>query len=435
MRVAEAEFVNCKEAVVDIVSEGSFMYKNDVKWINSTTIPYSDYPFPQTMDPFDRKYGFMSAWAYGTKVFENTIYNDDANASFVGISTDQVAWFGTYGGMNVKGNSVENDPTASLLGTAQVTNGDNSFLQIGCNNYKNLELDWEINGTLTTQGDGNFGNNNVWTGNNVTGDIISSTSSSWIYFCQIPSLTEPFVTGSVQTLPAAEMSCTDLNPCTEVYGDDAMLMYNGEQESWEILALTLAPPIQLLDEALVHGDGVLARTLLTTLQLTDYETRYYEGIATYYDVVLSALEADRKFAYNASEIDQLKELVNQGSYVGYKAQNALLFYAGIRYNPPMPQHAANQLNEFVDISIEYKINSNSSIFTLYPNPAGSSFTLRFTYSNSIRVVLYNTMGQMVLEVKEVSAHQPINITHLHSGLYTVQILDGEKILSTQKLIK
>ena len=70
---------------------------------------------------------------------------------------------------------------------------------------------------------------------------------------------------------------------------------------------------------------------------------------------------------------------------------------------------------------------------LYPNPANTSVTIEAS-SNIEKIVLFNMLGQIVLERNENSNVTLVDISSLQSGLYTAVITaDGKSV--TKKLIK
>lgn len=70
-------------------------------------------------------------------------------------------------------------------------------------------------------------------------------------------------------------------------------------------------------------------------------------------------------------------------------------------------------------------------FTLYPNPATASVTIRF--EGTYAVELYNMMGQKVYSAEKASELHQISLQNLAKGVYFITVRDGEKI-SSQKLI-
>jgi len=79
-----------------------------------------------------------------------------------------------------------------------------------------------------------------------------------------------------------------------------------------------------------------------------------------------------------------------------------------------------------------------SAFSLYPNPAHESVTLRYDIAEEQKsqIVIRNSIGQYVyfsvlsMEEKEVE----IKLHNLSNGIYTVQLLSGDYLLHQEKLV-
>lgn len=69
-------------------------------------------------------------------------------------------------------------------------------------------------------------------------------------------------------------------------------------------------------------------------------------------------------------------------------------------------------------------------FALYPNPASSHLTINSTKFDltSKKIALVNAFGQTVLETKAASKTVEVNVEHLPSGFYSLQIpIDGQQV--------
>ena len=87
------------------------------------------------------------------------------------------------------------------------------------------------------------------------------------------------------------------------------------------------------------------------------------------------------------------------------------------------------------ITSVYEQQSNSSLFTLHPNPAQKFVTLNL--SNSIKaestVNIYNVAGSLIISESLKQNQQKINIQDLNNGIYFVKI-NSEERTEIQKLI-
>ena len=78
------------------------------------------------------------------------------------------------------------------------------------------------------------------------------------------------------------------------------------------------------------------------------------------------------------------------------------------------------------------------IIQLYPNPTNNFINISFkTNKNFIngKIVIYDTNGKNILEKKIVNNAKIFDISYLKKGMYTIQIFNNKKLISTKKLIK
>ncbi|MFY8020227.1 MAG: T9SS type A sorting domain-containing protein, partial [Bacteroidia bacterium] len=87
------------------------------------------------------------------------------------------------------------------------------------------------------------------------------------------------------------------------------------------------------------------------------------------------------------------------------------------------------------------MNQFNSQVSMYPNPANESTSIHASHilSPTATIIVKNIMGQEIMNVqyvcKQAELHADLDLNRLGSGVYFVEILDGEKLLSTQKLVK
>lgn len=84
------------------------------------------------------------------------------------------------------------------------------------------------------------------------------------------------------------------------------------------------------------------------------------------------------------------------------------------------------------------ISENISEFslTIYPNPFNSFATIQFDkVSNSSQISIYNTFGQEVKTIKNISSDKlVIDRENLRGGIYTLRLTENDRIIKTEKLI-
>jgi hypothetical protein len=85
-----------------------------------------------------------------------------------------------------------------------------------------------------------------------------------------------------------------------------------------------------------------------------------------------------------------------------------------------------------------KTDKTLAAFSLFPNPAGESITLRYEIAEEQKsnVVIRNSIGQRVYFSILSSGEKEMEIkTHtLNNGIYTVQLFSGDMLLHQEKLV-
>lgn len=82
-------------------------------------------------------------------------------------------------------------------------------------------------------------------------------------------------------------------------------------------------------------------------------------------------------------------------------------------------------------------NFNSDSFSIYPNPShGNKLNIEFLNNSmdAYSVEIIDLNGKHIFSVEKIG-NEPINISNLKNGLYFVTILNGEKIIGSEKFIK
>jgi len=90
--------------------------------------------------------------------------------------------------------------------------------------------------------------------------------------------------------------------------------------------------------------------------------------------------------------------------------------------------------DMVTVGIQEK-NRQEFEFTIYPNPATSFINIKCqTPSDFIQCIITNAQGQIMLSAQLNGDEHRLNINHLESGIYFLQINDGTR-LAIKKFIK
>ncbi|MEI7802570.1 MAG: T9SS type A sorting domain-containing protein, partial [Bacteroidota bacterium] len=78
--------------------------------------------------------------------------------------------------------------------------------------------------------------------------------------------------------------------------------------------------------------------------------------------------------------------------------------------------------------------SSGNYFSIYPNPSDGKFYLENIFSGTVKIEIYNPVGEMVYSIE--SAEQKINIDFENesSGIYFLKIKSGHEVFF-KKIIK
>ncbi len=81
-------------------------------------------------------------------------------------------------------------------------------------------------------------------------------------------------------------------------------------------------------------------------------------------------------------------------------------------------------------------NNNSTNITVFPNPSSSSFTIKSSQIlNNATLTLFNSIGLVVKQIKNICGQTYIlQRDNLSTGIYFLQLIQNNKILSKEKLI-
>jgi len=82
-----------------------------------------------------------------------------------------------------------------------------------------------------------------------------------------------------------------------------------------------------------------------------------------------------------------------------------------------------------------KSDASIKIVKFYPNPATTSITFEFIKGTGkdYNLLIYNSLGKKVLEVKNLSITNPVNLNDLNRGVYIFQLRDNSgKIVEAGK---
>lgn len=90
------------------------------------------------------------------------------------------------------------------------------------------------------------------------------------------------------------------------------------------------------------------------------------------------------------------------------------------------------VSQFMPQTLQSETFDMVSTITMYPNPANDILNFEYDESDQLKIVIYNSLGQNIIETKD----KQINISNLSAGIYMVNFYDSNnQYLCTKKIIK
>ena len=90
----------------------------------------------------------------------------------------------------------------------------------------------------------------------------------------------------------------------------------------------------------------------------------------------------------------------------------------------------------LNIALSSELFNNNDLIYVYPNPVKDNLIFQSnSLSTSLNVNIYNSIGQLVI-TKDLSLElESINLSHINSGIYFVNVMSENKNIKTFKIIK
>jgi hypothetical protein len=86
--------------------------------------------------------------------------------------------------------------------------------------------------------------------------------------------------------------------------------------------------------------------------------------------------------------------------------------------------------------LEIKKNSNPGNIAFYPNPTNGLINIVVAAPiKNINIEIYNSTGILVYKQTSINKHNTIEFANQNNGLYFVKVMNDNKTIATQKIIK
>jgi fibronectin type 3 domain-containing protein len=185
---------------------------------------------------------------------------------------------------------------------------------------------------------------------------------------------------------------------------------------------------------------------LESAQSIAHKTMYLsvsKGIGTTWSLTWDAYEGYAVRAYNIYRGKDKSSLVQYGQVSGATQFTDLSPPAGTVYYQVEAEKP--QTCDASGVSLRSNVGSNNPVgivefsnelnFSMYPNPANGSITLKFEnqINKGMTLTLYNAIGEIVKTIAFQQNQQQMDVNDLSNGLYFVELKSGSEH-SIQKLI-
>lgn len=130
-------------------------------------------------------------------------------------------------------------------------------------------------------------------------------------------------------------------------------------------------------------------------------------------------------------------IAKQTDHTVAAAQSLLHHLNVINYKEPI-EIINNQKRNLRLIGNNENDNTNATNnFSIYPNPTKEQFSLTHNYDitqGNITLTVYDIMGRIMLTETVISKKQTINTSSLKAGVYLINLMQNNHILTTNKIV-
>ncbi|TCN57535.1 T9SS C-terminal target domain-containing protein [Flavobacterium circumlabens] len=234
--------------------------------------------------------------------------------------------------------------------------------------------------------------------------------TGFIYTTGLQSDGKIIIAGQLNFNAITEKACVLKRLNIDGSTDESFTQYN----STYVAHLVRGMEIQSNDQIILFTN----RNSTTDYQINDFKRLEKNG------EIDNTFDSGEGFDGNISAIKIQKDgkLLVTGSFVKYKSSwsNGTVRLLGTKSTLDTP---------------DYFLNKGNSNFVLFPNPVKDVLNISSDENQSIKSIqIYNTLGQSVLDTKNIKTFSNINVSELNKGIYFVKI-NSDKGTVTNKFLK
>ena len=78
--------------------------------------------------------------------------------------------------------------------------------------------------------------------------------------------------------------------------------------------------------------------------------------------------------------------------------------------------------------------NNTAIFNVFPNPTNGVFTINSDFDSKYTIEVRNIIGELIYTTSTTELEKTIDLSKFGKGVYTVEIINKENIIQTEKII-
>lgn len=130
-----------------------------------------------------------------------------------------------------------------------------------------------------------------------------------------------------------------------------------------------------------------------------------------------------------SHINYMDQTQNKGRIYDMNGDSVGMFQVGFS-----PEALAIVSNAVVGSTVQLAA-ANQLNYTIAPNPAQASLSVRLEHAEAVSLMVINQVGQNVLTQQSTDAVTTLDISNLSAGVYFLAVVSEEGVMRTQRFVK